>query len=289
MSANIMPWFRMYTESVDDEKLRLLAFEDRWHFVALLCCKGQGILDDAGPLLRRKIAVKLGLDLRTLDDVARRLAEVGLLDRETLQPTAWDARQMRSDSSAERVRAYRERMKRGGNVTVTAQEKEAEKEAEKEEEKEREEEEKRKEAQKSADAPPPRTVKLDQAIPDGVKTQTWEDFLKIRKAKRAPVTVTAMAGLQREATKGCVDLNTAIEACVEYGWQSFNAGWYAERQTKPLSQSRNLTPTQARDARRDFTSAGLTNTGENNDCYDFPEFHPSRDDNTIDVATRFVV
>lgn len=82
-----LPWFRAYTEMVDDEKLRLLAFEDRWHFVALLCLKGQGVLDETGPLLFRKVAVKLGLTLAELEDVARRLSEVGLLDADTFQPS----------------------------------------------------------------------------------------------------------------------------------------------------------------------------------------------------------
>lgn len=117
-----LPWFRAYTEMVDDEKLRLLAFEDRWHFVALLCLKGQGVLDESDALLFRKVAVKLGVDMRTLEEVARRLAEVGLIDEKTLQPLAWDDRQYKSDSSAERTRAYRERMKRHSDVTVTAQE-----------------------------------------------------------------------------------------------------------------------------------------------------------------------
>lgn len=111
-----LPWFRVYTEMVDDEKLKLLAFEDRWHFVALLCIKGQGLLDkDEAPALKlRKVAVKLGLDLRTLDEVARRLDEVGLIDRETLQPVKWDDRQMRSDAdttAADRKRRQRQREK----------------------------------------------------------------------------------------------------------------------------------------------------------------------------------
>ena len=136
MNSKKFPWFRLYTETVDDEKLRLLAFEDRWHFIALLCLKGQGLLDEGGPLLMRKVAVKLGLDTRALEEVARRLAEVGLIDQNTFQPLAWDKRQMKSDSSAERVKAFRERKKQvnksnekapktGGNgycnVTVTAQ------------------------------------------------------------------------------------------------------------------------------------------------------------------------
>lgn len=138
--SKTMPWFRVYTEMVDDEKLRLLAFEDRWHFVALLCLKGQGLLDEGGPLLMRKVAVKLGLSVREVEEVVRRLAEVELIDKTTLQPLAWDARQMKSDSSAERVKAFRERKKHAGqnggktpeiecnddgnarcNVTVTAQ------------------------------------------------------------------------------------------------------------------------------------------------------------------------
>lgn len=111
------PWFRMYTEAVDDEKLRLLAFEDRWHFVALLCCKGKGILD--GPeqgMVRRMVAVKLGLDLRELDEVARRLSEVHLIDAGTLHPLAWADRQFESDGSTKRVKAYRERMKRDATL-----------------------------------------------------------------------------------------------------------------------------------------------------------------------------
>ncbi|WP_370682244.1 hypothetical protein [Comamonas sp. GB3 AK4-5] len=111
-----LPWFRVYTRMVDDDKLKLLAFEDRWHFVALLCLKGEGLLDkgDAPGLLMRKIAVKMGLDVRTLEEVARRLAEVGLVDQTSLQPTKWDGLQMRSDNdptAADRKKRQRERAK----------------------------------------------------------------------------------------------------------------------------------------------------------------------------------
>jgi hypothetical protein len=135
--ADALRWFRMYTEAVDDEKLRLIAFEDRWHFVALLCCKAQGLLDGSGDLMRRKVAVKLGLSLRELDEVARRLQEVGLIDAENLQPLAWAKRQFKSDDSTERVRAYRERVKRYKNVSETAQETETETDTETEEKIER--------------------------------------------------------------------------------------------------------------------------------------------------------
>jgi hypothetical protein len=99
---------------VDDEKLRIIAFEDRWHFVAILCCKAQGILNSDPKLARRKVAVKLGLSFGELDEVARRLAEVGLIDQKTLEPLAWDKRQFVSDrdsSARDRQRRRRERLK----------------------------------------------------------------------------------------------------------------------------------------------------------------------------------
>jgi len=116
------PWFRMYAEAVDDEKLRLLAFEDRWHFVAILCLKCQGSLDSDAPHLDRRVALKLGLQLPQLDELKRRLMDVGLVTEEW-QPVKWADRQFESDASAERTRAWRERnsKKRHRDVTVTAQ------------------------------------------------------------------------------------------------------------------------------------------------------------------------
>lgn len=124
-----LPWFRLYSRMVDDDKLRLLAFEDRWHFVALLCLKAEGLLDEAsGDLRTRRIAVKLGVQVRELDEIGRRLSEVGLVD-DALNPLAWDDLQFKSDGSTDRVKAYRERLKKQGgndtkrscNVTETAQ------------------------------------------------------------------------------------------------------------------------------------------------------------------------
>lgn len=124
-----LPWFRLYHRMIDDEKMRLLAFEDRWHFVALCCLKADGLLDEErGPLWERKVAVKLGVQLRELDEISRRLHEVGLIDGH-LNPVAWDELQFQSDNSTARVREFRKRKKKQGgnnvkrsrNVSVTAQ------------------------------------------------------------------------------------------------------------------------------------------------------------------------
>ena len=202
----------MYSEAIDDEKLRLLAFEDRWHFVALLCCKAQGLLDGTDALTRRKVSVKLGLDSRELEEVARRLAEVGLIDAQTLQPVAWDRRQFKSDDSKERVRSYRERVKRECNVTVTPDNSDSNavvtsQETETETENTR------------------RTRSRAAVRPDSVPERVWQDFLAIRKAKRAPLTDTAIEGISREAERAGLTLAEALAICCQRGWQGFNAGW----------------------------------------------------------------
>jgi len=131
-----LPWFRMYSDAVDNVKLRMLAFEDRWHYVALCCLKRQGILDKTqDPNFRRMVAIKLGIQLVDLEEVERRLQEVDLIG-ENFEPVGWSERQFESDSSTERVRKYRARqketkLKRECNVSVTAQETDTESDTDK--------------------------------------------------------------------------------------------------------------------------------------------------------------
>jgi len=257
-----LPWFRMYTEAVDDEKLRLLAFEDRWHFVALLCCKGMGILDDATPLLFRKVAVKLGLDVRTLEEVARRLAELGLIDEKTLQPIAWEARQMKSDSdstAAERKRRQREREREAGaesgaspaeqgseqchddgerddtdasrvtgtDVTRTDIDTDTDKEEEKD---------KDKAARKRTAPSRKRAASVSDEermlIAEGVDPQHAKDWLKVRKAKNLPLTQTAWDGTKLEAEKAGLTPAAAVKFSTEHAWAGFKASWYANELAK---------------------------------------------------------
>lgn len=64
--------------------------------------------------------------------------------------------------------------------------------------------------------------------PDGVEQSIWNDFLELRKAKRAPITNTALAAIEREADKAGWPLNDALAECAARGWQGFKADWVKE-------------------------------------------------------------
>lgn len=68
---------------------------------------------------------------------------------------------------------------------------------------------------KSADAP----------RPDSVPAELWADFLLLRRTQKAPVTATALRGIEREAAKAGVTLADALAECCERSWRGFKAAW----------------------------------------------------------------
>jgi len=66
---------------------------------------------------------------------------------------------------------------------------------------------------------------LDLLAEFGIVGQLAEDFLKLRKAKNAPITETALKGFQREAAKAGISLSDAITIAIERNWRGFSASW----------------------------------------------------------------
>lgn len=64
--------------------------------------------------------------------------------------------------------------------------------------------------------------------PTAVEQNIWNDFLELRKAKRAPISNTALAAIEREADKAGWSLNDALAECAARGWQGFKADWVKE-------------------------------------------------------------
>lgn len=71
--------------------------------------------------------------------------------------------------------------------------------------------------------------------PEDVSDQVWQDFKQLRKAKKAPITQTAMTRLRNESKKAGWTLDQALEETVSRGWQSFKADW-VKNLTPPSQQ-----------------------------------------------------
>ena len=228
------PWFRVYTRMTDDEKIRLLAVEDRWYFTALMCCKGQGILDEDGPMMRRKVAIKLDVSLSELSNIASRLAEVGLISEETLEPIAWGRLQFTSDidtTTGERQKRYRDKRKksnalRNGHVTRTDSRLQTPDSREQTTEAEIQEAGEDSLQRKNTSQQQKRQPQLKR--PDDVSEDTWDGFVSLRRAKKAPLSEAALKGIRREADNARVSMDEALQTCCARGWTGFKADWMHE-------------------------------------------------------------
>ena len=79
------------------------------------------------------------------------------------------------------------------------------------------------------------------AAPSDVDPQVWSDWLALRKAKKAPVTDTALKTITSEAAKAGMTLQQAIEMCCSRGWSGFKADWIRDQPARgmPLKPSRH--------------------------------------------------
>lgn len=74
--------------------------------------------------------------------------------------------------------------------------------------------------------------------PESVSEQVWEDFSALRTKRRAPITETALRGIQREAEKAGISLEAALSTCCERGWQGFKAEWYRREKLEQKNASK---------------------------------------------------
>ena len=63
----------------------------------------------------------------------------------------------------------------------------------------------------------------------GVSEQTAVDWLALRKAKKAPVSRTALDAIKREANTTGMTLDSTLALCCTRGWQGFKAEWVTQQ------------------------------------------------------------
>lgn len=84
----------------------------------------------------------------------------------------------------------------------------------------------------------PKKKRTSIARPDSVSEQVWNDFSALRTKRRAPITETALKGIQREAEKAGISLEAALSTCCERGWQGFKAEWYRREKLEQKNASK---------------------------------------------------
>lgn len=126
-----MKWFKLYTELAQHPRLRILAFEDRWHYVSLMCAKADGTLEQDAALRDKMLSVHLGLSAVEMDAVKDRLMDVDLITSDW-DIINWEDKQSSDATGAARKRRQRAKEKlskekelriknKEQNVTVTGQ------------------------------------------------------------------------------------------------------------------------------------------------------------------------
>ncbi len=73
--------------------------------------------------------------------------------------------------------------------------------------------------------------------PPDVDKQVWQDFVTYRKAKKAPLSDSALRGIKRESDKAGWALESALIEIMARGWQGFKADWVKEKPNGPGSKA----------------------------------------------------
>ena len=81
------------------------------------------------------------------------------------------------------------------------------------------------------------------AMPDGIDKTLWEDFLALRRAKKLPVTQTALDGIKAQGAILGFTLAQTLTEQINRGWGGFQASWILkERASNPADRIHMTVP-----------------------------------------------
>ena len=69
----------------------------------------------------------------------------------------------------------------------------------------------------------------------GAESKLANEWLAVRKKKKATDTETAFDGFVREMNKGGLDINSTLRICIEKSWSGLNASWLKGLEITPQS------------------------------------------------------
>jgi hypothetical protein len=198
-----MKWFRFYNEVLDDPKVQTLSPELFKFWVNILCIASKN--DGKLPSIEA-ISYHVRASVSATQCLVDALLEAQLLQEFTnqhskwLAPHSWHKRQYKSDVSTDRVKRFRNAKR---NKVVTPPDTDTD-----------------------TDTEQSKKVIKKQTKPDVVSNETWDNFKKLRAAKKSPITDLVITRILGEADNAGISLEEALQECCERGWTSFKADWY---------------------------------------------------------------
>lgn len=97
-------------------------------------------------------------------------------------------------------------------------------------------------------------------VAEGIERKYAEDWLIVRKAKRATLTPSAWAAVKDEAAKAGITPADAVRICAGNSWQGFKATWYARLEQEgraPSVRGPAATGTHGSYEKRNYGKGGL--------------------------------
>lgn len=86
-----------------------------------------------------------------------------------------------------------------------------------------------------------KTLNVSDLVAEGVEQQHAEDWLTVRKAKRAPLTRAAWDDVKAEAVKAAIAPAEAVRIAAPSSWQGFKASWLGPVKNASISAVRQPT------------------------------------------------
>lgn len=86
-----------------------------------------------------------------------------------------------------------------------------------------------------------KTLSVRDLVTEGVEQQHAEDWLTVRKARRAPLTRAAWNDLKTEAAKAAIAPSEAVRIAASRSWQGFKASWLASAKNASASTTHRST------------------------------------------------
>lgn len=221
------PWFRMYAEFAHDPKVQMLSEAMQRRYVMIMCMRCSNVLVT---LHETEIAFHLRVTEIELAETKALFVAKGFIDS-AWNLLNWEKRQFASDTSKARVAKHRALQKakqsESGNADVTLQKQndnglDTDTDTDNREAK-----------------PRKRVVVQAIAKPEDVEDQTWEDWKKLRKDKRASVSSTVLGEARLESAKAGMTLQRFLTVWCLRGSQGMQADWLKPNERAAVSDQRN--------------------------------------------------